>query len=619
MVGPVLEVDSDFLEKEGDRVVSALAGGRAERSWALNALCLLSCKQDLRLSATPGLLPALLPVLQEGLATAVGLGTDEPCSTAADLDELRRQQGLPPLPGWQRRRAERACQGLFPDRQRLEERLQEAAAAAVVLRNAAEVQQNSALLLDPPVMRCWTWALDAARELVQQQMCAASCSSSWAGGDTAGGSSGRQASGDGGGDAAHGMAGRGSPGAGDGSEGGGAGSGGDDGSATGGLVGPVVGTGGTAADICTTLLQMVTVLSGRMLLPAFFECGMLLLRSLLILMRPSWQHAAAAAGGAALPPPIVSLAVLAVTAVATAYQPNTDILLSMTGAPNGGRPGATLMQVIADLLICPFEVFRQHAQQQVDEDSPGWRLLLPTDAELLTEAKRSSRAGKLAAASGSLDPAAASGAAQESTTAELCTLDMMAVLSQLRYLSSLLHLLWRLLTAAGTAGAQARAAVAGCPRLLATLCEIAVHRWPQHPARWHADCHAQRHPDAYPAYLRFLSHDMMPAMRERQELLQPLRADAAALLALLAADPETRPHMAWCEGQLVTSVMLGVVPASEPGISALLARFAAQGATGPGGSSGGPDSRAGPQPMAGVQQQQQEQRQAAAPALAPYP
>lgn len=33
---------------------------------------------------------------------------------------------------------------------------------------------------------------------------------------------------------------------------------------------------------------------------------------------------------------------------------------------------------------------------------------------------------------------------------------------------------------------------------------------------------------------------MMPAMRERQELLQPLRADAAALLALLAADPEVR-------------------------------------------------------------------------------
>lgn len=65
-----------------------------------------------------------------------------------------------------------------------------------------------------------------------------------------------------------------------------------------------------------------------------------------------------------------------------------------------------------------------------------------------------------------------------------------------------------------------------------------VGRWPQHPVRWHADGHALRHPDAYPAYLRFLSHDMMPAMRERQELLQPLRADAAALLALLAADPE---------------------------------------------------------------------------------
>lgn len=50
------------LPVQGDRVISALAGGRAERSWALNALCLLSCKQDLRLTATPGLLPALLPV-----------------------------------------------------------------------------------------------------------------------------------------------------------------------------------------------------------------------------------------------------------------------------------------------------------------------------------------------------------------------------------------------------------------------------------------------------------------------------------------------------------------------------------------------------------------------------
>ena len=103
---------------------------------------------------------------------------------------------------------------------------------------------------------------------------------------------------------------------------------------------------------------MATVLSSRMLLPAFFECGMLLLRSLLILLRPSWQDSAAAAGGAILPPPLVSLATQAVTAVATAYQPNTDILLSMTGAPGGGQPGATLMQVIADLLVCPFEVFR---------------------------------------------------------------------------------------------------------------------------------------------------------------------------------------------------------------------------------------------------------------------
>lgn len=42
--------------------MSALNGGRAQRAWALNALCLLSYTQELRLGATPGLLAALLPV-----------------------------------------------------------------------------------------------------------------------------------------------------------------------------------------------------------------------------------------------------------------------------------------------------------------------------------------------------------------------------------------------------------------------------------------------------------------------------------------------------------------------------------------------------------------------------
>lgn len=220
------------------------------------------------------------------------------------------------------------------------------------------------------------------------------------------------------------------------------------------------------------------------------------------------------------------------------------------------------------------------------------------------------------------------------------------------------------------------------------------------------DAHATRPPDSFPAYLRFLSHDMMPAMRERMDLLQPLRADAAALLALLAADPEvgvggsggqgkiadrmgllcaevcwgggllaaaswellgmlggcapqtllmqlgqgslvvgplamlacaplvppsltaaatvclkckphwllltpaallqTRQQVAWCEGQLVTAVTLGPVPAKEPGISALLSRFAAQGAGG-GGASGGLDAGADPQPMEGLQPQPQQQ------------
>jgi hypothetical protein len=308
-------------------VVSALSGGPSERAWALNALCLLSCRQEVRLSDTPGLLPALLPVLQEGLAAAVGLtsgggnggsSSSSAAASALERDEQREAQGLPPLPGWQPRRAERLCGPLFPDRQRLEGRLQEAAAAAVALRNMAEVQQNAPLLLDPPVMRCWTWALDAARELVQQHT---------------------------GGDASSDI-------------GNGSGGDGEEAAAAGGVA---VG-GGTAADVCTSLLQMATVLSGRMLLPAFFEVGMLLLRSLLILLRPSWQHggsgAASATGAAVLPPPLVELATVAVTAVGTAYEPNTNILLSMTGAPGGGQPGSTLMQVLSDLLVCPFNVFR---------------------------------------------------------------------------------------------------------------------------------------------------------------------------------------------------------------------------------------------------------------------
>lgn len=103
---------------------------------------------------------------------------------------------------------------------------------------------------------------------------------------------------------------------------------------------------------------MTVVLSSRMLLPAFFECGMLLLRAMLILLRPTWQQCCPATRSAVLPPPLVSLATLAVAAVATAYQPNTDILLAMTGAAGGSQPGVTLMQVVADMMICPFQVFR---------------------------------------------------------------------------------------------------------------------------------------------------------------------------------------------------------------------------------------------------------------------
>lgn len=90
--------------------------------------------------------------------------------------------------------------------------------------------------------------------------------------------------------------------------------------------------------------------------------------------------------------------------------------------------------------------------------------MLPTDAQLLRESRHALGRGDLEEA------------ARTRKAAELCTLDMLAVLSQLRYLSAQLHLLWRLLTAAEPAGAHARAAAAASPHLLATLCEMAVHR-----------------------------------------------------------------------------------------------------------------------------------------------
>jgi hypothetical protein len=145
-------------------------------------------------------------VLQEGLSAAVGLSQphsgDGDGAAAAGLPPRR----APPT-------AASAAAALFPDPLALEEGLAAAAAAAVVLRNAAEVQQNAPLLVDPPVMRCWTWALDAARELVQQQV--------GEGDDVAG----RRSADDG--------------------------DGGDDDGGRGVCVG-----GGTPADICTSILQV---------------------------------------------------------------------------------------------------------------------------------------------------------------------------------------------------------------------------------------------------------------------------------------------------------------------------------------------------------------------------
>jgi hypothetical protein len=55
---------------------------------------------------------------------------------------------------------------------------------------------------------------------------------------------------------------------------------------------------------------------------------------------------------------------------------------------------------------------------------------------------------------------------------------------------------------------------------------------------------------------------------------------------------QTRASVGWCEGPVVTAVMSGKVPATEPGISALLARFAAHDSSG-GGGGGGPVAGAG--------------------------
>lgn len=122
-------------------------------------------------------------------------------------------------------------------------------------------------------------------------------------------------------------------------------------------------------------------------------------------------------------------------------------------------------------------------QQQVDEETPGWRHLLPTDVQLLAEARRAPKGGARGAAGGGGDSTAAGddgggGMPDDGccSTAEQCTLDMLAVLSQLRYLSAMLTLLWRLTSAPEPAGGHARAAAAGCPRLLEALCGIATHR-----------------------------------------------------------------------------------------------------------------------------------------------
>ena len=56
---------------------------------------------------------------------------------------------------------------------------------------------------------------------------------------------------------------------------------------------------------------------------------------------------------------------------------------------------------------------RQHTQQEVDEESPGWRQLLPLDADLLREGNRLGRA-----ASGKLRAAEAAGAGGEAAGGE---------------------------------------------------------------------------------------------------------------------------------------------------------------------------------------------------------
>ena len=81
----------------------------------------------------------------------------------------------------------------------------------------------------------------------------------------------------------------------------------------------------------------------------------------------------------------------------------------------------------------------------------------------------------------------------------------------------------------------------------------------------------------------------------------PFVTPPPGLYPLSLPPPQTRQSVAFSERQVVSGVMSGIVPPAEPGVSALLARFAAQhsgGGSGAPGSSSVPIAPAGPVPPA---------------------
>ena len=117
---------------------------------------------------------------------------------------------------------------------------------------------------------------------------------------------------------------------------------------------------GAYASVASAVLHMISAcLAPRMLLAAFGQDGLHLVCSLLRLLAPM-QHPH-------LPLVLVEAAAEALAAIASAFPPNTDTVLQLSGvaaAQEGGPErapgplGAPLAAALADLLILPYALIR---------------------------------------------------------------------------------------------------------------------------------------------------------------------------------------------------------------------------------------------------------------------